>query len=111
MPNNIWPTNFSSGRLSPSHSSEQNFVSCAFRRERSLLSCIRGRLLWWSEFLEKPFYHGFRPRPLHQQPKLLKPLALSQSPLKIWGNSWRLSRGLPRARLLNVRYFGGFNVL
>src|SRR5713101_4787857 len=61
MPNSIWPTNFSSGRLSPGHSSEENFVSCAFSRERSLLSCTWGRLLWWCEFFAKPFYHAFVP--------------------------------------------------
>src|ERR1035438_6641783 len=46
-------TNFSSGRLTSPHNSEQNFVNCAFRRERSLLSCTGGRLRNRQDFFAK----------------------------------------------------------
>src|SRR5206468_11969229 len=81
-PNSIWPTNFSSGRLSPSHSSVENFVSCAFSRERSLLSCTWGRLRDRLDFSQKHFSHGFRPWPLHKPSKPQKLLALLQSASK-----------------------------
>src|SRR6266705_7180125 len=61
MPNNISDTNPVSGFDRPAQSSEQNFVNCALRRERTLLSFM-GDASWWLGFSgKKPFYHGLHP--------------------------------------------------
>ena len=40
-------------------------------------------LLWWVEFLAKPFYHSFRPLPLHHSAKQLNSLHFFQSAIKM----------------------------
>jgi hypothetical protein len=48
MPNSIRDTNRLSGFDRPSHSGAENFVHCAFRRDRALLSCMGdGSLAAW----------------------------------------------------------------
>src|SRR6266404_35466 len=69
MPNNIWVTNLASGRLRSLHSCWENFVSWAFNRERTLLSSIRGRLLWPVEFFDKTLLPPFSSPPTCQSPQ------------------------------------------
>jgi hypothetical protein len=45
----------------PTQSCAANFVNCAFRRERILVSCMGDDLRGGQDSSEKPFYHGFRP--------------------------------------------------
>src|SRR2546427_10809099 len=52
MPNNISDTNPVSGFDTPVQSSEQNFVNCALRRERTLVSFM-GDASWWPGFSGK----------------------------------------------------------
>jgi hypothetical protein len=40
MPNSICDTNRPGGFERPAHSSEENFVNCAFSRDPTLLSCF-----------------------------------------------------------------------
>src|SRR6266480_7000848 len=71
MPNNISDTNPVSGFDRPVQSSEQNFVNCALRRERTLVSFM-GDASWLPGFSgKKPFYHGLHPLPLPNHGKLL----------------------------------------
>src|SRR6266851_4877714 len=63
MPNSICPANLVSGFDKPSQSSVENFVNCAWSRERILVSCTGDCLRGGLDSSQKPFYHGF-PSPL-----------------------------------------------
>src|SRR5437588_148835 len=63
MPNSICPANLVSGFDKPSQSSVENFVNCAWSRERILVSCTGDCLRSGLDSSQKPFYHGF-PSPL-----------------------------------------------
>src|SRR6266436_8895571 len=63
MPNSICPANLVSGFDKPAQSSEENFVNCAWSRQRILVSCTGDCLRAGLDSSQKPFYHGF-PSPL-----------------------------------------------
>ena len=52
--------------------------------------------------MQKPFYHGFRPRPLLNPSNLLSDLALHDRCARFWGKSWYLLKSRAADELIEA---------